>query len=123
VRNLDAFSIKLSIALGAKRAWAGAGTSFLLFAIGAISPVAPYFVLAGLPAVIASFAASGLALFLIGDGTTLFTGLEVVLRITTIADRLRRRRRDLRRWQTDRRRRYGLRSRLLARARNSARAS
>jgi VIT1/CCC1 family predicted Fe2+/Mn2+ transporter len=34
-------------------------------------------VLAGLPAVIASLAASGLALFLIGAGTTLFTGLEV----------------------------------------------
>jgi VIT1/CCC1 family predicted Fe2+/Mn2+ transporter len=56
-------------------AWAAAGTSFLLFAIGAIFPVAPYFWLAGLPAVIASLAASGLALFLIGAGTTLFTGL------------------------------------------------
>jgi len=33
--------------------------------------------LAGLPAVIASLAASGLALFLIGAGTTLFTGLGV----------------------------------------------
>ncbi|MGA7261916.1 MAG: VIT1/CCC1 family protein [Stellaceae bacterium] len=58
-------------------AWAAAGTSFLLFAIGAIFPVAPYFVVAGLPAVIASLAASGLALFLIGAGTTLFTGLGV----------------------------------------------
>jgi VIT1/CCC1 family predicted Fe2+/Mn2+ transporter len=58
-------------------AWAAAGTSFLLFAIGAIFPVAPYFVLAGLPAVIASLVASGLALFLIGAGTTLFTGLGV----------------------------------------------
>src|ERR1700746_892011 len=58
-------------------AWAAAGTSFLLFALGAIFPVAPYFVLAGLPAVIASLAASGVALFLIGAGTTLFTGLGV----------------------------------------------
>src|SRR5215831_8117925 len=58
-------------------AWAAAGTSFLLFAAGAIFPVAPYFVLAGLPAVIASLAASGVALFLIGAGTTLFTGLSV----------------------------------------------
>jgi len=58
-------------------AWAAAGTSFVLFAIGAIFPVAPYFGLAGLPAVIASLAASGLALFLIGAGTTLFTGLGV----------------------------------------------
>jgi vacuolar iron transporter family protein len=58
-------------------AWAAAGTSFLLFAIGAIFPVAPYFALAGLPAVIVSLAASGVALFLIGAGTTLFTGLSV----------------------------------------------
>jgi VIT1/CCC1 family predicted Fe2+/Mn2+ transporter len=58
-------------------AWAAAGTSFLLFAIGAIFPVGPYFVLSGSPAVIASLAASGLALFLIGAGTTLFTGLGV----------------------------------------------
>jgi len=58
-------------------AWAAAGTSFLLFAAGAIFPVAPYFALAGLPAVIASLAASGVALFVIGAGTTLFTGLSV----------------------------------------------
>jgi VIT1/CCC1 family predicted Fe2+/Mn2+ transporter len=58
-------------------AWAAAGTSFVLFAVGAIFPVAPYFSLAGLPAVVASLAASGLALFLIGAGTTLFTGLGV----------------------------------------------
>jgi vacuolar iron transporter family protein len=37
----------------------------------------PYFALAGLSAVIASLAASGVALFLIGAGTTLFTGLSV----------------------------------------------
>ena len=58
-------------------AWAAAGTSFLLFSIGAIFPVAPYFFLSGTPAVIASLAASGAALFLIGAGTTLFTGLGV----------------------------------------------
>lgn len=58
-------------------AWAAAGTSFLLFAAGAIFPVAPYFALAGLPAVIVSLAASGAALFAIGAGTTLFTGLSV----------------------------------------------
>jgi len=58
-------------------AWAAAGTSFLLFAIGAIFPVAPYFWVERSPAVIASLAASGLALFLIGAGTTLFTGLGV----------------------------------------------
>jgi len=58
-------------------AWAAAGTSFLLFAVGAIFPVAPYFALAGMPAMIASLAASGVALFLIGAGTTLFTARSV----------------------------------------------
>jgi VIT1/CCC1 family predicted Fe2+/Mn2+ transporter len=55
-------------------AWSAAGTSFLLFAVGAIFPVAPYFALTGLPALLASLAASGIALFLIGAGTSLFTG-------------------------------------------------
>ena len=59
-------------------AWAAAGTSFLLFAVGAIFPVAPYFALAGMPAIIASLVASGAALFLIGAGTTLFTGRGVL---------------------------------------------
>jgi vacuolar iron transporter family protein len=59
-------------------AWAAAGTSFLLFAVGAIFPVAPYFGLEGMPAIIASLVASGLALFLIGAGTTLFTGRGVL---------------------------------------------
>ena len=59
-------------------AWAAAGTSFLLFAVGAIFPVAPYFALSGKAAVAASLAASGLALFLIGAGTSLFTGLGVL---------------------------------------------
>ena len=59
-------------------AWAAGSTSFLLFAVGAIFPVAPYFVLAGVPAIIASLLASGVALFLIGAGTTLFTGRSVV---------------------------------------------
>jgi vacuolar iron transporter family protein len=55
-------------------AWAAGGTSFLLFALGAIFPVAPYIALAGTPALVASVAASGGALCLIGAGTTLFTG-------------------------------------------------
>jgi len=45
--------------------------------LGAIFPVAPYFALAGGAAAIASLAASGVALFLIGAGTTLFTGRAV----------------------------------------------
>jgi VIT1/CCC1 family predicted Fe2+/Mn2+ transporter len=59
-------------------AWTAGGTSFLLFSLGAIFPVAPYFALTGMPAVIASLAASGVALFLIGAGTTLFTGRGVL---------------------------------------------
>jgi vacuolar iron transporter family protein len=58
--------------------WGAAGASFALFALGAIFPVAPYFALAGGTAVIASLAASGVALFLIGAGTTLFTGRDVL---------------------------------------------
>jgi vacuolar iron transporter family protein len=59
-------------------AWAAAATSFMLFTVGAIFPVAPYFALAGLPALIASLAASGVALILIGAGTALFTGRGAV---------------------------------------------
>ena len=59
-------------------AWTAASTSFLLFAIGAIFPVAPYFALAGIAAIVASLLASGVALFLIGAGTTLFTGRGVL---------------------------------------------
>jgi vacuolar iron transporter family protein len=55
-------------------AWTAAGASFLLFTAGAVFPVAPYFALAGDAALLASLAASGLALFLIGAGTSLFTG-------------------------------------------------
>jgi vacuolar iron transporter family protein len=54
-----------------------AATSFLLFAAGAIFPVAPYFALDGTPALAASLAASSAALFLIGAGTSLFTGRGV----------------------------------------------
>jgi vacuolar iron transporter family protein len=57
--------------------WNAAVASFALFAAGAIFPVAPYFALAGAPALAASLAASGVALFLIGAGTTLFTGRTV----------------------------------------------
>jgi vacuolar iron transporter family protein len=54
--------------------WAAAGASFGLFAAGAIFPVAPFFWLGGLPALIAALALSGVALVLIGAGTSLFTG-------------------------------------------------
>jgi len=54
--------------------WAAAGSSFLLFAVGAIFPVAPYFALSGMPAVVASLVLSGLALLMIGAATSFFTG-------------------------------------------------
>jgi VIT1/CCC1 family predicted Fe2+/Mn2+ transporter len=55
-------------------AWAAGAASFFLFAFGAIFPVAPYFILNGWPAVIASLALSGVVLAGIGAGTSLFTG-------------------------------------------------
>jgi vacuolar iron transporter family protein len=57
--------------------WAAAAASFGLFATGAIFPVAPYFVLGGLAALAVALAASGLALALIGAGTSLFTGRSI----------------------------------------------
>ena len=59
-------------------AWIAAGSSFLLFALGAIFPVAPFFALSGMPAVYASVAVSGVALFLLGVGTSLFTGRAIL---------------------------------------------
>jgi len=59
-------------------AWAAAASSFLLFSIGAIFPVAPFFLLAGKLAVLASLVASGIALAAIGAGTSLFTGRGVI---------------------------------------------
>jgi VIT1/CCC1 family predicted Fe2+/Mn2+ transporter len=58
-------------------AWSAAGSSFALFALGAIFPVAPFYWLDGLAAVGASVVASGLALMAIGAGTSLFTGRAV----------------------------------------------
>lgn len=55
-------------------AWAAAGSSFLLFAAGAIFPVLPYFFLGGMRAVALSIVLSGAALMAIGAGTSLFTG-------------------------------------------------
>jgi len=55
--------------------WAAAGTSFALFAAGAIVPVLPYCLgLGGTEAVAASLLVSGLALAAIGALTAIFTG-------------------------------------------------
>jgi VIT1/CCC1 family predicted Fe2+/Mn2+ transporter len=58
--------------------WAAAAASFGLFSAGAIFPVAPFFWLGGAAALLVSLAASGLALILIGAGTSLFTGRSVL---------------------------------------------
>jgi len=54
-----------------------ASVSFLLFAAGAFVPVAPFLLLTGTPAVIASLAVSTVALFLVGAAITLLTGRSV----------------------------------------------
>jgi len=59
-------------------AWVAAGSSFALFAAGAIFPVAPFLALSGVPAIAASAALSGIALFAIGAATSLFTGRGIV---------------------------------------------
>jgi len=58
-------------------AWEAAISSFLLFAIGAIVPVIPFFFLGGLGAVAVSVVLSTLGLFGIGAGITLLTGRSV----------------------------------------------
>lgn len=52
-------------------------TSFLLFAVGAIIPVIPFFFLGGMQAVGVSALLSALGLFGIGSAITLFTGRSV----------------------------------------------
>ena len=59
--------------------WTAAASSFALFAAGAVFPVAPFLWLAGVPALLASLACSGLALVLIGAGTSLFTGRGLLI--------------------------------------------
>jgi VIT1/CCC1 family predicted Fe2+/Mn2+ transporter len=49
-------------------------TSFLLFAFGAVFPVAPFLVTSGTAALVSSIAVSGLALYGIGAAITVFTG-------------------------------------------------
>ncbi len=59
-------------------AWEAAGMSFVLFAIGAVVPVAPFAFLSGWTAVIVSLVGSAVALFIIGAGITLMTGRSVL---------------------------------------------
>jgi len=59
-------------------AYEAAGASFVLFAVGAIVPVLPFFAFTGLTAVAASLVLSAVALFGIGAGITLLTGRGVL---------------------------------------------
>ena len=54
-------------------AWQAAGASFVLFALGAVVPLAPFLFLTGTSAVAVSLGASAVALFLVGAGITLLT--------------------------------------------------
>lgn len=59
-------------------AWEAAITSFVLFSLGAIVPVIPFFFAAGMTAVGLSVAFSTVALFALGGAITLFTGRPVL---------------------------------------------
>ncbi len=59
-------------------AWEAAITSFFLFSLGAIIPVAPFIFTSGMTAVIISMIFSAVGLFIIGSGITLFTGRSVL---------------------------------------------
>ena len=58
-------------------AWEAAITSFVLFALGAIIPVAPFIFSTGMTAVFISIGLSTLGLFALGAAITLFTGRTV----------------------------------------------
>ncbi|MGL5207574.1 MAG: VIT1/CCC1 transporter family protein, partial [Acidaminococcaceae bacterium] len=58
-------------------AFVAALTSFLLFSVGAIIPVIPFFFITGQAAVYASILFSTIGLFLVGAITTLFTGRNI----------------------------------------------
>lgn len=53
-------------------------TSFVLFAVGAILPVIPFFFVGGMMAILLSATLSAIGLFVIGAAITLFTGKNVL---------------------------------------------
>ena len=60
-------------------AWVAATTSFLLFAVGAIIPVLPYFFVEGMTAVAVSVVLSVIGLFAIGAAITVITGRNALV--------------------------------------------
>ncbi|QLG61902.1 VIT1/CCC1 transporter family protein [Halorarum salinum] len=59
-------------------AWEAAGASFILFALGAIVPVIPFFAFTGITAVGVSLLLSAVALFVVGAAITVLTGRSVL---------------------------------------------
>jgi VIT1/CCC1 family predicted Fe2+/Mn2+ transporter len=59
--------------------WAAAGSSFVMFALGAIVPLVPFFVTNGTPAVRTSGILSGVTLFAVGAAMSYFTGKRFYL--------------------------------------------
>jgi VIT1/CCC1 family predicted Fe2+/Mn2+ transporter len=62
--------------------WSAAGSSFALFALGAIFPVLPFLFSSSWTAIALSIAFSGVALGLIGAATSMFTGRSLVFSAT-----------------------------------------
>lgn len=60
-------------------AWVAAGTSFVLFVLGAILPILPFAFLSGTTAVAVSLAVSAVGLFGIGAAITLLTGRSALM--------------------------------------------
>ena len=58
--------------------YAAGGFSFLLFAIGAIIPLVPYFITGGNTALLASICCAAVGLFTIGTLVTLLTGRNAI---------------------------------------------
>jgi len=59
-------------------AWVAAGTSLVLFALGALVPVVPFLIFSGTPALVGAAIVSGIALFALGAGITNLTGLNPI---------------------------------------------
>ncbi len=75
--NAHALLVKEELGINAEdlrgSAFEAAGASFLLFSVGAVIPVFPFFFAGGLQAVLISTLLSAMGLFLIGASITLFT--------------------------------------------------
>jgi VIT1/CCC1 family predicted Fe2+/Mn2+ transporter len=59
--------------------WGAAASSFAAFAVGALIPLVPFLIGSGVAAAVASAAASGVTLFLVGASLTAVTGRGVLL--------------------------------------------